>query len=202
MEIISGENKNWTRISDRNRMYMMVVDPHTLFAYWEISETTKHLFGDHFECQWEKLPLYLILRDVTERIDNGMNAPTVRQYRIVTAHDHWYFRSLAPQRHYVLDLATTTFTGQFFLLLRSNVVETPPLPSGTMRTPNFEWEFHALTEASLSSNDTNHAVTGPTSSEDYQKSGDEPLAVASPLQLLPYHSEFDGYSIIDRRAKA
>ena len=202
MEIISGENKNWTRISHRNRMYMMVVDPHTLFAYWEVSETTKHLFSDHFECQWEDLPLYLILRDVTDRIDDGMNAPTVRQDRIAAAHDHWYFRGLAPHRHYVLDLATTTFAGQFFLLFRSNVVETPPLPSGTMRTPNFEWEFPASTEASLSFNDTNHAVTGPTTSEDYAKSYDGCLTVMSPLHLIPYHSEFDGYSVMERRAKA
>ena len=184
MEIITNENSDWSRKGNINRIRLMIIDPFTLFAYWEVDTLHQQLISDHFQCRWEELPLLLLLHDVTTVHFNGTNAPIVSQERVNAGSDHWYFRHTSPQHRYVLDLRTTTLSGQHFAILRSNMVVTPPIPGEMPGTPNFEWQEEAYNTLAPTRFSTNNELFTD--------------AVANPLLKIPYHNEFDGYRIIER----
>ncbi|SEN35769.1 Winged helix-turn-helix DNA-binding [Lihuaxuella thermophila] len=120
-------DESWSRKWNRNRLVLMVKDTSTLFAYWEVQEQRKAIICEHFESDWNELPFYLQVYDVTDVWFDGYNAHSVHRFRTHPEADHWYIHSLSPGRKYLADWGTTSLSGQFFAILRSNVVETPRL---------------------------------------------------------------------------
>ncbi len=199
MEILRDENKNWSRKSNIHRMRLMAIDPVTLFAYWEVDDTHRRLLTDHFMCPFEELPLYLRLKDVTDGDPDRVDGQVIMQIRVDHEADHWYFRQVAPHRRYVLDLVTTTFTGQYFAILRSNLIDTPPIPSGMPGTPNFVMGF--ADGIAQRGGEGGHAMAN--SIRDFLPAGTSPgESTTSPLRLIPYHDEFDGYQVRERGPQA
>lgn len=123
-------NETWTRNSNRNRLVLMVKEPTILFAYWEVNELRKRLVSEHFQTEWTNLPFYLQVYDVTDIQFDGYNAHAVDRVAVHPNGDNYYLHHLQPQRRYLVDLGTTTLAGRFFTILRSNVVEMPPLAEG------------------------------------------------------------------------
>ncbi|MFB5190862.1 DUF4912 domain-containing protein [Alicyclobacillus fastidiosus] len=122
----------WSRCSGRSRLVAMVKDPSTLFVYWEVDELSRRLVTDHFQCEWETLPLFLCVYDVTHRWFNGYNAPLVAKHRVSHDADNWYLHQLTPQHNYVVHLSTTTFHDQLFCILPSDAVKLPPNKIGPL----------------------------------------------------------------------
>ncbi|MGB8954187.1 MAG: DUF4912 domain-containing protein [Tumebacillaceae bacterium] len=123
-------NETWTRNSNRNRLVLMVKEPTILFAYWEVNELRKRLVSEHFQTEWTNLPFYLQVYDVSDIQFDGYNAHTVDRVAVHPNGDNYYLHHVQPQRRYLADFGTTTLAGRFFTILRSNVVETPPLDKG------------------------------------------------------------------------
>lgn len=123
-------DETWTRNSNRNRLVLMVKEPTTLFAYWEVNELRKRLVSEHFQAEWTNLSFDLQVYDVTDIQFDGYNAHKVDRVAVHPNGDHYYLHHLHPRRRYLVDFGTTTLSGRFFTILRSNVVETPPLAEG------------------------------------------------------------------------
>lgn len=118
-------DETWDR-TNLNGLMLMVKDPTTIFAYWEVDATRRALISEHFKSAWSNLPLYLQLYDVSDRIFNGENAHSVRRIQVHPDSDNFYIHDVESQRYYILDLGTLTLSGTFFSILRSNALQMPP----------------------------------------------------------------------------
>lgn len=125
---------SWTRKWNVNRLVLMVRDPHRLFAYWEVDDFKRKLVSEHFQTEWDNLPFYLRIHDVTDLMFDGYNSHSVSLIRVRPQSDNWYLNQVSSGRSYVADFGTTTWQGEFFALVRSNVVQTPPVPTFDMAT--------------------------------------------------------------------
>jgi hypothetical protein len=103
-------------------VHIMSRDPHSVFAYWELTPEFREMTARHFRCNWDDLPL--ILRLYMVDATNG-ELVIVREQRVSGLVDNWLFGDLAPGRSYVLDLGTTNVYNVFVALIRSNTVNTP-----------------------------------------------------------------------------
>lgn len=186
MEIIAQENALWTRKWNRQQLQAMAVNPSTLFAYWEISTTQQMILSEHFQVPWENLPLFLQLHDVTNIDFDGSNALTTQRFAVASEADHWYFHQLLPQRMYVVDIGTTTYVGNFFLILRSNYCM---IPGRSSRQASQFMPQNSLNQGW----DPETGVYEDVYSGSLATSGS--LPPQNPLTKFPYHHEFNGYSI-------
>lgn len=121
-------DESWKRTWQTNRIVLMLKEPNTLFVYWEVDNLRKSLLAEHFQTGWANMPLFLQLSDVTLIDFNGYNAVSTRRIQVNWNAENWYIHQVEPGRRYMADLGTTTLKGDFFCILRSNIVETPPWP--------------------------------------------------------------------------
>lgn len=104
------------------RVHLMTIDPHSLYAYWELTPEFRRMVAHHFQCYWEDLPLVIRLYAANE---HGENLAVEQEDNITHLTDNWYFNNLQPGRQYVMDLGTRNVYNVFVALLRSNYVSTP-----------------------------------------------------------------------------
>lgn len=162
---------SWTRKWNVNRLVLMVRDPHRLFAYWEVDDLKKKLVSEHFQTEWDNLPFYLRIHDVTDLMFDGYNSHSVSLTRVHAQSDKWYLNEVSPERSYLADFGTTTSQGEFFALLRSNVVQTPPTPTFDMAPQVRFAPVHGI-----------RAVA-------------EAVQSAIPAPRWPFEQDFDGYRL-------
>lgn len=129
-------DQSWTRTWQINRIVLLVKEAKTLYVYWEVSDLRKSLIAQHFCLDWVHLPFFLQVYDVTDIMFNGHNANSSRKMQVHPLSDNWYVHDVLPRRRYLVDFGTTTLEGHFFTILRSNIVESPPLPSDSRFEPS------------------------------------------------------------------
>ncbi|GIM45075.1 hypothetical protein DNHGIG_06240 [Collibacillus ludicampi] len=130
------EDETWVTRYQENRLVALIKDYQCVYVYWEISEERQRLLNEHFCCEIGNLPLFLRVYDVTALYFNGYNAHRYWEISIPWEADNWYIHGLEPGRNYFVDLGTKTIHGRFFTVLRSNLVELPPQPSGEGLDPS------------------------------------------------------------------
>lgn len=104
------------------RVELMTRDPHSLYAYWELTPDFREMTARHFGCDWDDLPLVLRLY-VIDEVDDGPRV--IQEVDTSRLTDNWFFHHLLPGRTYVLDVGTRNVYNVFIALLRSNTVTTP-----------------------------------------------------------------------------
>jgi hypothetical protein len=171
-------DESWHRNHGLNRLVAMVKEPRTLFAYWELNDSRKQLVQEHFRADWNQLPFYLVVHDVTDLHFNGTNAHDTIRIQVHPRAESWYVHGVAPGRRYQIDFCTQTLGGQLFTLLRSNIVETPPLPQDGAQEPRLKFG-------------TIHQET-----PEYLRAHDAQLVPAT-LQDEPWHDQFTGYNLTE-----
>lgn len=180
-------NEAWTRRWQMNRLVLMAKDPGTLFAYWEVQDLRKKLVSEHFQTDWNHLPFFLQLYDVTQIDFNGYNASTTRQIQVHPDSDNYYIHDVQPGRRYMADFGTTTITGNFFAIIRSNIVETSPRPVGRTSEPLIR--FGALDQAQEEVKDS-----PLTQRVEWKKPAILPL-----IPNEPWSDRFDGYTLVEAK---
>lgn len=178
---------SWSRQSGQSRLYLLVIDYSTIFAYWEIDSYRRNILCQHFQQDWLSLPLFLRLHDVTDLIFDGHNARTIYQTKIGSTTDNWYIHGIQADRRFLADIVTTTFPGKPFSVLRSNVVATPAEHG----------DQHALRPVKFASVWTLGQTHRQEKIESQLKMGIDNSAHPHHC-VLPYHEEFDGYSVHER----
>jgi uncharacterized protein len=219
-------DESWTRRWSGSRLVLLVKEPTTVHAYWEVDEQKRHLVAKHFQSRFEHLPFYLRLYDVTNIDFDGINVHPTETIQVHSEIDNWYVHSARPLRRYLMDFGTTTLSGNFFTILRSNIVQTPPEPRdrhlhGTnqfapiARKSADEPVKSPVKTPALQSMDKLSAPYAPhaprpgqfmakqlvsiaDTSEEQPTTGGAQLVTTS---LRPYPNEFDGYSVKPGRSE-
>lgn len=109
----------------QNCLYMMVVDPQTLYVYWDISERKRSAVVRHYGVCWSVMPKIIRLYRASGYGANSF--PAQMSYKDYTVGEaiSWYFRELVPGETYIADFGILNSHGQFIPLIRSNPVCTP-----------------------------------------------------------------------------
>jgi hypothetical protein len=94
-----------------NILRLMVQEPDTVFAYWDLSPGHIQAISGHEE-------LFLCLYKESQ-LDQKVGLPPFT--------NNWYFRQVEPGRAYYCELGFQNPEGTFIFLLRSNQVNTPRL---------------------------------------------------------------------------
>lgn len=114
---------------DENVMMLMIVNPNTAYAYWELS------FG---QCRalsgWK--PLLKLYRLSPQQ--NGNTEPQlVRTIALPPFTENWYFYDLKPQSSYRAELGWEQ-GGHYYTIIKSNCIILPP--SDSLDTPgDVQW---------------------------------------------------------------
>lgn len=109
----------------KDRVVLMVRDPFWLHCYWELTRQAigraEAALGD----EWHTARPILRLMDVTSRERSGTPEPTPRDIEIHGGCNNWYIDVNNPPRSYRVDIGYLSRSGRFYVLARSNVVNTP-----------------------------------------------------------------------------
>jgi uncharacterized protein len=109
-----------------NKIVIMTRDPWWIFAYWEIAQPKEGEVRNQI-AQKGLFPIKSILRvyDVTDKSFNGKNANTYFDIDLTGRANNWYINVGAPNRSWIVDIGILTNSDEFFVLARSNCVQTP-----------------------------------------------------------------------------
>jgi hypothetical protein len=141
-----------------------------------MKETRKQIICEHFQSDWHYLPLFLQCYDVTSLWFNGTYANEIRRVQVHPEDDHWYFNYLTPGHNYLVDFGTTTLTGHFFTILRSNIVELSRLDLIPQDHPTIRFDpLHSVSPSNI-----------------------HPLSRETSLDHETWNHQFNGYTLTDK----
>jgi uncharacterized protein len=120
---LSSKNPKGTPVKDR--IFLMVPDPHWLHAHWELSFQSVQRAEAALGQDWYGARPIIRLFDVTSLDTTSTAEAPVRDIQIHGGCTHWYIDVPQPPRSYRADIGYVTRRGVFHPLCRSNVV-TPP----------------------------------------------------------------------------
>jgi uncharacterized protein len=129
--LVDGPKAVATRMPDlprgygRDRIVVMVRDPFWLHAYWELTEQTLRRAEAALEQEWHHAKPILRLVDITSEDSAGLSETVVRDIDIHSGCNNWYIDIKNPSRSYRVDIGFIAKSGRFYMLCRSNVVNTP-----------------------------------------------------------------------------
>ena len=188
-------DESWSRDWNLDRLVLLCREPTVVFAYWSTSATRKDLVSRHFQSDWNQLPFFLRLYDVTDILFNGENAHSTREYPVKPQSDNWYMSNVEPDRDYVADFGTRTLEGRFFTLVRSAPVRTPR--NGAGDGPVYFRPLGFVESASPANVILNTAQSVPeTPAADLGLEDAEKSTREHEMGMPPYAAEFDGYGSI------
>jgi hypothetical protein len=108
-----------------SELFLLPVDPHWIFAYWEVTpETISDLMG-RLGPRAIGGRYVLRLYDVTSIRFDGHNAHSYSDLPVDLGVKNWYVNLWSSEKSLVCDLGYLLAEGQFHRLVRSNVVQTP-----------------------------------------------------------------------------
>ncbi len=109
----------------KDRMIVMVRDPYWLHAYWELSRSTLARAQAALGQEWHTAKPILRVMDVSSEDTTSSTERHVRDIPIHGGVNNWYIDVNAPPRSFRVDVGYLSQRGKFFVLARSNVVNTP-----------------------------------------------------------------------------
>ena len=105
-----------------NKLVLLVRDPWWLFGYWEVTpQREAEVMGDISRNGLYRDKTVLRVYDITEASNS-----VFFDIEINYLNSNWYIDVGAPDREWVAEIGIKTRDGRFFMLVRSNVVRTPP----------------------------------------------------------------------------
>jgi hypothetical protein len=121
----------------KDRIIAMVRDPYWLHTYWELSRSTLARAQAALGQEWHTARPVLRLMDVTSEDTTSASERHVRDIEIHGGVNNWYIDVTTPPRSYRIDVGYLARRGKFFVLARSNVVNTPKAGVADMLDENW-----------------------------------------------------------------
>jgi hypothetical protein len=109
----------------KDRIVVMVRDPYWLHAYWELTRQAIQRAEAALGQEWHGARPILRLLDVTGRDSPNIAEKIVRDIDIHGGCNNWYIDVNNPPRAFRVDIGYLSPRGRFYVLARSNVVNTP-----------------------------------------------------------------------------
>lgn len=103
-----------------NLIYLMVRDPHWIYAYWELQRDYVEGSRESLGGTWDEVCTVLRVYDVTENHNN----PVYQDLYLGGITDHWHINAV-PDRSYFVEIGLLHKDGRFLALARSNPVVMP-----------------------------------------------------------------------------
>jgi hypothetical protein len=113
------------QVYERDRVVVMVRDPFWLHVYWELTRGTIERAEAALGQDWHHAKPILRLLDVTSEDTTSATESVVRDIEIHGGTNNWYIDVQQPPRSFRVDVGYRTKAGRFYVLTRSNVVNTP-----------------------------------------------------------------------------
>jgi uncharacterized protein len=129
--LVDGPKQVATRLPDlprnygRDRIVVMVRDPFWLHAYWEVTEHSIRRAESALEQEWHGAKAILRVIDITSDDSTSVTESAVRDIDIHEGCNNWYIDVTKPNRTYRVDIGYITKSGRFYMMCRSNVINTP-----------------------------------------------------------------------------
>ncbi|MFH1777199.1 MAG: DUF4912 domain-containing protein [Candidatus Omnitrophota bacterium] len=108
-----------------NLIVLQVRDPYWAHAYWEISQEKRTEIEKKYFLSLDLARCALRVYDVTGVRFNGTNANFYFDVEINNVADNWYINLNKPGHSFCVDLGIFTASGDFVVIARSNVINTP-----------------------------------------------------------------------------
>ena len=134
--LVDREPGELPRAYGHDRLVLLARDPWWLFAYWELTPTSRIRALRSLGAEAEGAVEVLRVHDVTFIDFSGDNAWSSFDIEPTPAADSWYVNVWKPAAAYCVELGVRTTTGRFISILRSNTVTTSrpqPSPDTTVR---------------------------------------------------------------------
>ncbi|MGO4268420.1 DUF4912 domain-containing protein [Paenibacillus sp. TAF58] len=112
--------------TDRDTLHLLVQSPTVLFAYWQLSGRKKNMVLEHFDTDWQALQPTLRFYHVTDLPIDSHQAHNVSELHLPQG-ESCFLSGFHPGQSYFADLGIMNEQGQFLPLLRSNLIQTPPI---------------------------------------------------------------------------
>lgn len=109
----------------KDRIVVMVRDPYWLHCYWELTRHAIQRAEAALGQDWHTSKPILRLLDVTTQDTTRTAERTVRDIDIHGGCNNWYIDVDNPPRSFRVDIGYLARSGRFYVLARSNVVNTP-----------------------------------------------------------------------------
>ena len=109
----------------KDRIVCMVRDPYWLHAYWELTRHAIQRAEAALGEEWHTSKPILRLLDVTSNDITATSETIVRDIEIHGGCNSWYIDVNHPPRSFRIDIGYLSKRGRFYVLARSNVVNTP-----------------------------------------------------------------------------
>ncbi len=112
-------------VCTKDRIVTMVRDPYWLHVHWELSRGTLARAQAALGQDWHSAHPILRLMDITSEDTTSASEQHVRDIGIHGGVSNWYIDVPNPPRTYRVDIGYLSKRGKFYVLARSNVVNTP-----------------------------------------------------------------------------
>ncbi|MGF1580092.1 MAG: DUF4912 domain-containing protein, partial [Gemmataceae bacterium] len=109
----------------KDRVVLMVRDPYWLHAYWELTRQTIDRAEAALGQDWHAAKPILRLLDVSTRDTTATTESIIKDIEIHGGCNNWYVEVHNPPCSYRVDIGYLSPNGQFYVLARSNTVQTP-----------------------------------------------------------------------------
>ncbi len=109
----------------KDRIVLMVRDPYWLHAYWELTRQTIDRAEAALGQDWHAAKPILRLLDVSTRDTTATTESIIKDIEIHGGCNNWYIEVGNPPCSYRVDIGYLSPNGQFYVLARSNTVQTP-----------------------------------------------------------------------------
>jgi uncharacterized protein len=111
----------------KGELQMKLVTPSKVIVYWEASKIPEKVISLFYNRKFEELVHIVRLYDVTDIIFTGKNEHHYYDIAVPYNKGHWFIKGLTANRSYVAELGVKFKEDDFFPVLRSNSIQTPPL---------------------------------------------------------------------------
>jgi hypothetical protein len=121
----------------KDRIVAVVRDPYWLQVQWELSRSTYARAQAALGQEWHTARPILRLMDVTSEDTTSASERHIRDIEIHGGVNNWYIDVATPPRAFRVDVGYLSRRGKFFVLARSNVVNTPKAGVSDMLDENW-----------------------------------------------------------------
>lgn len=118
----------WSSRRHYSVIHLMVKDPYTLFAYWDITDRKRAATEQHYRMSWHRLTKKIRLYAVTDQQE--LQSGSVHYFDVNLEHleqdrDSVYIHSIEPDQSYIADYGILNSSLQFIPVVRSAAIRTP-----------------------------------------------------------------------------
>jgi uncharacterized protein len=111
----------------KGELQAKLISPSRVILIWEVTETPGSVIQLYYNKRFDDLVQVVRIYDVTDIIFNGNNAHHFYEIAVPFANGYWFVKGLIANRNYIAEIGVKLNEKDFFPILRSNTIQTPPI---------------------------------------------------------------------------